>query len=145
MCEAKRLIGYYVCTLQTAKAFLPWMIQNNYGYIISIASVLAFGGLRGVSDYSASKAAVVNFTESLRYELIASKKNGITVSCICPYHMNTGMFEGVKTRFPRILSALEPSMVAERTVRAVVAKETLVIIPSYFRIIFILKWYVWGE
>lgn len=124
----------------TTKAFLPWMIENNYGYVISIASVLAFAGLNRVADYAASKAAIQSFTESLRHELIAAKKTGITVSCICPYHMDTGMFEGLKTRFPRILAPLDPALVAERTLKVLVSKDSLVIIPNYFRILIILKW-----
>lgn len=116
------------------------MMENNYGYIISIASVLAFSGINGVADYAASKAAVQNFTESLRYELLASKKSGISVSCICPYLIDTGLFEGVKTRFPRIFAPLDPFQVAQRTVKAMMNREVLVIIPSYFRLIIFLKW-----
>ena len=131
-----------VCPLQTTKAFLPWMVENNYGYIISVASVLAFTGVSGLTDYCSSKAAVLNFTESLRCELIGLKKNGITVTCVCPYHVDTEMFAGVRTRFPGILKTLKPSAVADRTVKAVVRRDALVIMPSYFRLLIILKWYV---
>ena len=81
-------------SLQTVKAFLPWMLDNNYGYIVSIASVMAFQGVPKLSDYSASKAAALSFAESLRYELRQEKKTGITVTCICPYHIRTELFKG---------------------------------------------------
>ena len=70
------------------------MIENDYGYIVSIASVVAFGGLSGLTEYSASKSAAFTFAEALRHELRAAKKTGITVTCVCPYHIRTGMFKG---------------------------------------------------
>ena len=87
--------------LQTVRAFLPWMLENNYGYIVSISSVMAFSGVAGLTDYCASKAAAFTFAEALRHELKAANKNGITVTCVCPYHMSTGMFAGVNSMSPR--------------------------------------------
>ena len=115
------------------------MMENNYGYIVSISSVIAFGGVPGLSDYSSSKAAALTFTESLRYELKAAKKNGISVTCVCPYHMSTGMFAGVKSNFPSILRTLKPEEVAERTLWAVVDRQFLVVLPKIFYLVIALK------
>ena len=76
------------------KAFLPWMMEKNHGYIVSIASVLSFQGLPKLSDYAASKAAALSFMESLRYELKMANKTGITLTTICPYHIRTELFKG---------------------------------------------------
>ena len=93
-----------------------------------------------MADYAASNGAVINFIEALRQELIAGGKLGITVTCICPYHMDTGMFKGYKVKFPRLLPALKPSVVAKRTVQALISKETVVVVPCYMVIFIILKW-----
>lgn len=125
--------------LQTVQAFLPWMLENNYGYIVSIASVMAFGGAVGLTDYCASKAAAVSFAETLRLELKAANKNGITVTCVCPYHMSTGMFAGVKTMLPFLLRTLKPEEVAERTLHGVADRQFLVVIPRIFYLLLLLK------
>lgn len=118
------------------------MLENNYGHIVSIASVSGFGGLFGMTDYAAANAAVITFTEAFRHELIAGGKDGISLTCICPYHMDTSMFKSYKTKFPQLLPTLKPAKVADRTLRAVVDKETLVIVPCSISILIALKWYV---
>ena len=70
------------------------MLENNYGYIVAIASVLSFQGVPKLSDYCASKAATLSFMETLRYELRQAMKTGITVTAICPYHIRTELFKG---------------------------------------------------
>ena len=115
------------------KSFLPWMMENNYGYIVQISSVLSFVGVAGLADYCASKSASLTFSESLRAELISSDKTGITVTCVCPYHIsNGGMFASLKTRFPRLLPSLRAEDVANRVIRAVRDKQFLVVTPRHF-------------
>lgn len=117
------------------------MLENNYGYIVSIASVTAFGGAVGLTDYCASKAAAFSFAETLRLELKAANKNGITVTCVCPYHISTGMFAGVKTMLPFLLHTLKPEEVAERTLHGVADRQFLVVIPRIFYLLMLLKRY----
>lgn len=109
------------------------MMENNYGYIVQVSSVLSFMGVAGLTDYCASKSAVVSFAESLRSELIAANKTGVTVTCICPYHIsNTGMFQSIKTKFPRLMPPLQVEDVAWRVIRAVKEKQFLVVMPRHF-------------
>ena len=79
---------------QTVKAFLPAMREKNQGHIVSIASVMAFQGVPKLCDYSASKAAALSFAETLRYELKREGKNGVAITAICPYHIQTQLFKG---------------------------------------------------
>ena len=51
-----------------------------------------------MTDYCASKAAAYMFNEALRIEMKASDYN-IVCTNICPYYINTGMFDGVKGTF----------------------------------------------
>lgn len=47
----------------TAKAFLPAMIENNKGHIVTVASMASYATVAGMADYSATKAAVLSFHE----------------------------------------------------------------------------------
>ena len=59
--------------LYTIKEFLPEMIANKKGHIVSIASMAGLWGSPALTDYSASKFGAVAIDEALRLEL---KKNG---------------------------------------------------------------------
>ena len=89
--------GDIVCLFQTTKAFLPAMLKRDHGHIVSIASGAGLGGTCGLCDYCASKFGAVGFQESLHMELKAMKKE-IHTTVVCPYYINTGMFDGAQTR-----------------------------------------------
>jgi len=74
------------------------MLSRDHGHIVTIASVAGLVGVNRMADYCASKFADVGFHESLREELYALNKTGIQTTLICPFFINTGMFEGVKTK-----------------------------------------------
>jgi len=103
----------------TTKAFLPDMMKTNHGHIVNIASAAGVVGVAGLADYCASKWAVIGFTESLRFEFKKQKLKGVKTTLVCPYYINTGMFEGVKTRFGFILPILKQEYVAKRIVKAI--------------------------
>lgn len=104
--------------LYTIKEFLPEMIAKKKGHIVSIASMAGHVSLPGLSDYCASKFGAVAIDEALRLEL---KKNGhysyIKTTCICPYFIDTGMFNGAKTAFPMYI--LSPDEVVTRIIYAI--------------------------
>lgn len=49
----------------TTKAFLPDMLRHNKGHIVTIASTASFIGVAGLADYTATKAAILSFHESM--------------------------------------------------------------------------------
>ncbi len=127
-----------MATLWTVKAFLPGMIAANSGHIVTIASAGGWVGISGLVDYSASKFAVVGFTEALRVEL--KKQNSkIKTTLVCPYFINTGMFKGVKTRFSWMLPILDEDVIARRIVRAVVKNKQQLIMPLSIYLLFPLR------
>ncbi|MHA1144131.1 MAG: SDR family NAD(P)-dependent oxidoreductase [Candidatus Helarchaeota archaeon] len=79
------------------KYFLRHMIKNETprdqirGKVINIASQRGKTGGAGLSAYSASKAAVISFTQSLAKEM---GRKRITVNCICPGTIYTGIWGG---------------------------------------------------
>ena len=75
----------------TCRFAVPLMREQNYGKIVNISSVSAFGNI-GQANYSASKAAAIGFTKTLALENAAK---GITANCIAPGCIMTDMFSDV--------------------------------------------------
>lgn len=103
----------------TVKSFLPEMINTNHGHVVTIASAAGWIGVAGLADYNASKFAAIGFDEALRMELRKKGLTGVKTTCICPYYINTGMFEGVKTRFNFLLPILDQYDVSNKIVKAI--------------------------
>jgi len=101
-----------------AKAFLPDMVAAGRGHLVTLASAAGTIGVVGLADYCASKWAAVGLDESLRVEL-KQRAPRVKTTIVCPYFVDTGMFAGVKTRFPFLLPILSEDRVAERIVRAI--------------------------
>ena len=76
---------FYCC-----KAIVPYMIKNNYGRIVNIASIAGKEGNPNASAYSSSKAGVIGLTKSLGKEL--AQKN-IAVNCVTPAAAKTKIFD----------------------------------------------------
>jgi all-trans-retinol dehydrogenase (NAD+) len=112
----------------TTRAFLPEMTRRDSGHIVTIASAAGIVGTSRLVDYCASKHAAVGFDESLRLEL---KRLGsrVRTTVVCPFYITTGMFTGVKTRFPRLLPILDPEYVTDRMVRAIERDRRRLIMP----------------
>ena len=70
------------------RAALPYLRKSRSPRIVNIASTEALGATALHSPYSAAKAGVVGLTRSLAVEL---GRDGITVNCICPGPITTGM------------------------------------------------------
>ncbi|XP_034388113.1 LOW QUALITY PROTEIN: retinol dehydrogenase 10-A [Cyclopterus lumpus] len=115
----------------TVKAFLPQMKAQNHGHIFTIASVLGLFSTACVEDYCASKFAAVGFHESLARELLAEEVEGVKTTLVCPYIVDTGMFEGCKIReeVELLLPPLEPQYCVEQAMNAILIDQPLVCIP----------------
>uniref|UniRef100_A0A3P8SYQ6 Short-chain dehydrogenase/reductase 3 n=1 Tax=Amphiprion percula TaxID=161767 RepID=A0A3P8SYQ6_AMPPE len=114
----------------TVKAFLPQMKAQNHGHIVTIASVLGLFSTACVEDYCASKFAAVGFHESLAHELLAEEVEGVKTTLVCPYIVDTGMFEGCKIEeVELLLPPLEPQYCVEQAMNAILIDQPLVCIP----------------
>ncbi|MCW3090913.1 MAG: short-chain dehydrogenase [Ferruginibacter sp.] len=60
---------------------LPFLQKNTPAYILNVSSMAGFAPIPIKNIYSAAKSATIFFSYSLRYQL---KKDGISVSCLCP-------------------------------------------------------------
>ncbi|XP_061784321.1 epidermal retinol dehydrogenase 2-like [Nerophis lumbriciformis] len=123
----------------TYKAFLPAMIANNHGHLVSIASAAGLVSCNGLADYCASKFAAVGFAESVGLEMLATGKDGVKTTIVCPYFINTGMFDGCQTKWPRLLPMLDPSYVAKKILQAVLTDQVFLLLPKTMYLIAALK------
>ncbi|KAF5902927.1 epidermal retinol dehydrogenase 2-like, partial [Clarias magur] len=113
----------------TYKAFLPAMTEKNHGHLVSVASSAGLIGVNGLADYCASKFAAVGFAESVALELIDTGKDGVKTTIVCPYFINTGMFDGCGTKWPHFLPLLEPEYVAKKILNAIQTDQTFLLLP----------------
>lgn len=114
----------------TVRAFLPGMQKAGRGHIVTVASAAGLAGTSRLVDYCASKFAAVGFDESLRMEL---KRLGspVRTTVVCPFFIDTGMFDGVKTRFPWLLPILKPEYVVDRILGAIEGNRSRLIMPRF--------------
>jgi all-trans-retinol dehydrogenase (NAD+) len=122
----------------TVRAFLPDMIRNNSGHIVTIASAAGIIGVSHMVDYCASKSAAFGFDEALRMEF---RKKGwnIKTTVVCPYFIDTGMFKGVKSRFPFLLPILKEDTVAVRLLGAILNEKRRLIMPPLVYAVWLLR------
>jgi meso-butanediol dehydrogenase / (S,S)-butanediol dehydrogenase / diacetyl reductase len=78
--------GPFLC----CRAVIPVLRRTGSAAIINIASVSGKDGYPGLAHYSASKYAVIGFTNSLAKELAREE---ITVNAICPGVVRTAMWD----------------------------------------------------
>jgi len=78
----------------TSQLAIHKMIENKYGRIINISSVIGQSGGFGQTNYAAAKAGLIGFSKSLALE---TAKYGVTVNCICPGFIKTEMVAAMPT------------------------------------------------
>jgi hypothetical protein len=109
--------------VQTFQPFVEAMREARRGRMVGIASVAGFRGLPGSGAYSASKAALISYLESLRQEMRGS---GVRVVTICPGYIRTPMTDINPYPMPFMLEADEA---ARRIARAIERGCSFKVIP----------------
>jgi all-trans-retinol dehydrogenase (NAD+) len=71
----------------------------------------------------------LGFAESLRAEL-SDLAPALETTVVCPYFIDTGMFDGAKTRFPRLLPILKEQVVADNVIQAIARNRARVHLPA---------------
>lgn len=109
--------------VKTFQPFVESMCAAGRGRLVGIASVAGFRGLSGSGAYSASKAALISYLESLRVELHGS---GVKVVTVCPGYIRTPMTDINPYPMPFMLEAGEA---ARRIAREIERGSSFAVVP----------------
>jgi NAD(P)-dependent dehydrogenase (short-subunit alcohol dehydrogenase family) len=127
------------------QAAYPVMVRQGFGHIVNTASMAGLMPTPMIVSYGAAKHAVVGLSTSLRVEAASA---GVRVSVLCPGVIRTPILDGGKYgRMPASLTSeaqrramerlrpLEPSVLAERTLRAVARNKAIIVVPGWWKAI----------
>jgi uncharacterized protein len=122
-------LGTAYCT----KAFLGSMLKRRSGHIVNVASVAGSFGIAGMACYSASKYAILGFSESLYHELHGT---GVEVTVVSPIGVKTEFFNHVSfgRKKPNYAGFfLEPQTVSKAILKASCSGRLEIMVPFYIR------------
>ena len=117
--ELDRIIDVNIrAPLHLVRLALPGMIQRKRGHVVNMASLAGIAAPAFHEVYSASKAALIAFSHSLRASV---RGTGVGVSVIAPgFVSEAGMHERMKKRVGVKTPALAGAVKAEAVVKAVI-------------------------
>jgi short-subunit dehydrogenase len=121
-------------TVRCTKAVLPHMLEARSGHIVNIASMAGKIGSAKSSGYSATKHAVLGFTNCLRQELVGT---GVGLTAINPGPIDTPFFDRADPSGNYVKNVswfmLKPEKVAAEVIDAIergIAEKNLPILAS---------------
>ncbi|ERI10140.1 SDR family oxidoreductase [Aneurinibacillus aneurinilyticus] len=125
----------YLGTVRCTRAVLPYMLKQKSGHIVNVASVAGKLATPKSSGYSASKFAVIGFTQSLRQEL---KGSGVSVSSVNPGPVCTPFFDHADPAgdYRRSVEKfmVTPESVAQAILHTIHTRQGDITIPRYMQI-----------
>jgi short-subunit dehydrogenase len=121
-----------LAAIELTRALLSGMVEQHRGAICFVTSVAGRTGVAGEAVYSATKAGLDMFAESLRAETAGSEVN---ISVVVPSVVDTGFFATRGSPYGRTRPRPIPAgTVADAVVRAVVRDRAEVWVPRWLRI-----------
>ena len=107
------------------------MVARDNGHMVTITSAAGMLSMPKMSIYSASKWCAIGWSDSVRVELQRMKSH-VKVTTVAPYFINTGMFDGVRSK---VFPILNPEKTATKIIRAIEHDKTFAGIPFSFHFI----------
>lgn len=108
------------------EAALDVMIPRGKGQLVAVSSIAGYNGLPGVSAYSATKAAVLKYCESLHLDM---RQFNIGVTAICPGFVETPLTSTNRHSMPFLMKA---PRAAQLIARAIEKKKMIYAFPFFF-------------
>jgi short-subunit dehydrogenase len=107
--------------LLLTRKVLPGMLERGRGHIVQVASLAGKAGFPLQGPYAASKAALIQFTHSLRAELVDSP---VDCSAVCPgFVSDEGMYADMAretgVQASKLLGESSPDRVAKAVIKAI--------------------------
>lgn len=124
------------------QAVYPMMIRQHSGHIVNTASMAGLIASAGTTGYTATKHAVVGLSKALRVE---ADRHGVQVSVLCPgvirtpilvggeYGRHTSVSDKELLRFWEAFRPMAPEKFAERTLRAVLRGDAIIVVPAWWK------------
>ncbi|KAL1801592.1 hypothetical protein ACET3X_001934 [Alternaria dauci] len=124
----------------TLRTFVPHMLREGRGTIVTVSSVLGHLGAANLSAYTASKAALLALHQSLRAELAQNPDaRDIRTILVQPGQMGTTMFDGLKTPSNFLAPVVTPADIGKDIIRLIERGESgEIALPLYSKYIQIL-------
>lgn len=127
----KQMAINYGGLVNITQAVLPGMLQRGHGDFVSFASMAGIIPMLMTGAYTASKFAVMAFTETLYHENLNS---GVRFACVCPPAVATPLLQqGRATGWPKMLDQagepLQPSVVID-AIEASLEKGKFMVLPT---------------
>lgn len=91
--------------VQMTHLFLPHMVENGWGRVINITSVIGQMGNFGQANYAAAKGGLDAFTKSVAREVA---RKGVTVNCVAPGFIRTDMTAAVPEKAMEHIKTITP-------------------------------------
>lgn len=123
-------------SMYVVRAFLNEMIERGSGHIVNLASASGYMGNPKMSVYSASKWAILGWTESLYLEM-KQNQTGVDITAVVPSYIDTGMFEGVKA--PLLTPILKTDDIVNRMLKGIAQRKRTIKAPFMVRFTPVLK------
>lgn len=123
-----------IAPMALCQSLLPGMLARGEGHIVNISSGAGKRGAPFNSVYSATKAALNNWTEALRLELSDTPVN---ISLVCPGITDAGMFHALETEAPESMKVTPPSEVADVVLKAILNNQPEVILDGITSKVFV--------
>jgi short-subunit dehydrogenase len=115
--EIDRTMGVNTTALMhLTRELLPGMLEKRMGHIVNVSSAAGMLSNPRMSVYCASKWAVIGWSDSLRIEL-EEARSGVRVTTVTPFYIDTGMFDGVRSRFIPVLRPMPAAKAILRGIR----------------------------
>lgn len=115
-----------LAAMELSRLVLPTMLRQGSGHIVNIASLAAKKGHPYDSIYSASKAGLLMWSDSVRQELAGT---GVEISVVCPgYVSQQGMLADTGVPAPSLSGTSTPDDVAIAVTRAIKQNKAEVIV-----------------
>ncbi|VDO46638.1 unnamed protein product [Onchocerca flexuosa] len=128
----------------TMRAFLPHMMDRNRGQIVAIGSICSYYGDYLGTAYCTAKFAIRGLMETLQMELYEENKNGVILTTIYPYFVDTALVSSNMTEpFSTFFDVIPLDKCVEEIVDAILKERMSYFIPQSLAFLCnVAKWFV---